>query len=257
MADLKEIESFWNKRPCNIRHSALDVGSIEYFNEVEKRKYKVEPHIPPFAEFDAWKGKKVLEVGCGIGTDAVNFVRAGAIYTGVELSEKSLSIAKKRFDIFGLEGELVLGNAENLNQLIGPKKFDLVYSFGVIHHTPNPEEILKKVQSYLGDASEFRLMMYARNSWKNFMIEAGADQPEAQNGCPIANTYTQNELRELLYEFDIIKMEQAHIFPYNLKKYLNYEYDLEPWFKSMPDEIFNILEKKLGWHTLIKCRLKK
>ena len=83
---VKDVKNYWNNRPCNIKHSKKEIGTKEYFNDVEYRKYFVEPHIPEFAEFDKWKGKKVLEIGCGIGTDSINFAKAGAILTCVELS---------------------------------------------------------------------------------------------------------------------------------------------------------------------------
>lgn len=254
--DINKVSDFWNTRPCNIRHSKLKLGTIDYFNEVEKRKYTVEPHIPKFAEFDLWKGKKVLEVGCGIGTDAINFARAGAEYTGVELSEKSLNITKKRFEAFELKGRLLLGNAEKLEDLFKGEKFDLVYSFGVIHHTPNPNIVFKKIESLLNLYSEFRFMVYAKNSWKNFMIQEGLDQPEAQSGCPVAYTYTRKDLTTILKNYEITQMTQDHIFPYNIEKYINYEYEVEPWFKEMPPELFRMLEKKLGWHMLVKCKIK-
>ena len=92
---LKEVQDFWNARPCNLRHSNAPVGTKQYFDEVEERKYFVEPHIPAFADFSNWTGKRVLEIGCGMGTDAINFARNGAIYTGVELSSESLNLANR------------------------------------------------------------------------------------------------------------------------------------------------------------------
>jgi hypothetical protein len=99
--------------------------------------------------------------------------------------------------------------------------------------------------------------MYASNSWKNYMIGAGLDQPEAQYGCPIAYTYTEEEIRDLLgSDFEIISMERDHIFPYQIEPYKQGEYIKQPWFESMPDGMFRILEKKLGWHILITAKLK-
>lgn len=253
---IQDVKKFWDDRPCNIRHSQAAIGTVRYFDEVEQRKYRVEPHIPAFAEFARWKGKKVLEIGCGLGTDAVNFARAGADYTAIELSEKSLALAKQRFEGCGLSGTFFLGSAEELAATVPVAPYDLVYSFGVIHHTPQPQRVIDQVKRYMAGHSEFRLMMYAKHSWKSIMIEAGFDRPEAQAGCPVAYTYTQDELRSMLSAFDIIDMHQDHIFPYVIEKYVRYEYELVPWFKAMPKDMFRALEKALGWHTLITCRLR-
>jgi SAM-dependent methyltransferase len=250
-----DVAAFWNNRPCNIRHSPMPVGSREYFDEVEQRKHFVENHIPAFAQFERWHGKSVLEVGCGLGTAAVQFARGGADYTGVELSETSLNLTKKRFDIYGLRGGFVLCNAEQLGDYVEAHHFDLVYSFGVIHHSPNQRAIVEEIRKVIRDDGEFRCMLYAKNSWKNIMIEAGLDQPEAQRGCPIATTYTEEMVRDLLHGlFEITSVQQAHIFPYVVEKYVNYEYELQPWFKTMPPEMFAALERRLGWHMLIVAR---
>jgi 2-polyprenyl-3-methyl-5-hydroxy-6-metoxy-1,4-benzoquinol methylase len=100
---IDRVQDYWNSRPCNIRHSTAPVGTKEYFDQVEARKYFVEYHIPAFAEFQRWRGKKVLEIGCGIGTDTINFARAGAQVTTVDLSEKSMELARTRAAVFGLE----------------------------------------------------------------------------------------------------------------------------------------------------------
>ncbi|MGI9550679.1 MAG: class I SAM-dependent methyltransferase [Aurantibacter sp.] len=256
--DIQTVETYWNGRPCNIRHSTQPIGTREYFDEVEKRKYFVEPHIPEFAQFDRWEGKKVLEVGCGIGTDTINFARAGASVTAVDLSDESLRIAKQRVKVFDLERRVTFyqANAEELSQYVPIEPFDLVYSFGVIHHTPNPGNAVAQIKKYMTKTSEFRLMLYAKNSWKNMMIESSFDQPEAQSGCPVAFTYSTDEVRALLKGLSVLEIKQDHIFPYVVEKYVQYEYEMAPWFSAMPKELFAVLEKNLGWHMLITACLR-
>jgi SAM-dependent methyltransferase len=254
-ATIDDVLSYWNRRPCNIRHSTREVGTREYFDEVEARKYFVEPHIPEFAEFGRWRDKSVLEIGCGLGTDAVNFARAGARYTGVDLSPVSLGLARTRFGVYGLTGEFLCSNGEELSQALPPASFDLVYSFGVIHHTPRPREVIESARRLVRSTGELRIMLYARHSWKAIMIEEGFDQPEAQSGCPIALTYTAETVRELLDgAFEVVDMRQAHIFPYVIEKYVRYEYEPQPWFKAMPSDLFDALQRRLGWHLLVTAR---
>lgn len=256
MVSIEDVRLFWDKRPCNIKHSNKRVGSKEYFDEVEKRKYFVEPHIPKFAEFEKWKNKKVLEIGCGIGTDSINFARNDADLTCVELSEESLKICKTRFEIYNLHAKFYFGDCEELSSFLPIEKYDLIYSFGVLHHTPDINKVIEEIKKYMNEDSILKIMVYAKNSWKDIMIDAGIDQPEAQKGCPIANTYTHEEIIDMLKDFKILSLEQEHIFPYVIEKYINYEYELQPWFNVMPKEIFRALEKRLGWHTLITAKLR-
>lgn len=252
-----EVKDYWNRQPCNLKHSNAPVGTIEYFNEVETRKYFVEPHIPGFAEFSKWNGKRVLEIGCGIGTDAVNFARGGAEYTGIELSEESLKITRDRFAVFGLQGTFIEGNIENLDLSILGDNFDLIYSFGVLHHTPNLKKALKQIHALCNKETIFKVMVYAKNSWKQKMIDAGLDQPEAQYGCPIANSYEHSEIAEIFKNsgFLIENKSQDHIFPYVVPEYKKYNYVKEKWFEVMPDEVFKVIEKAFGWHMLIDARI--
>lgn len=255
MHTIEEVKKFWDTRPCNIKHSQKELGSKEYFEEVSKKKYFVEPHILNFADFDRWKNKKVLEIGCGIGTAAASFAEAGAEYTGVELSKNSLELAKKRFEIFGLEGRFYAGNAEELLSFLPQQHFDLIYSFGVIHHTENPKRLINQLSFYSTNTTELRIMLYAENSWKNALIKCGLEQPEAQFGCPIAKTYTTETVKELLSsKFKIESLEQDHIFPYRIEEYKNNVYVKQPWFEAMPENMFKLLEKQLGWHLLIKAK---
>src|SRR5260370_37644838 len=128
---IARVRDYWNERPCNIRHSTATLGTKEYFDQVEARKYFVEYHIPGFAEFERWRGKKVLEIGCGIGTDTINFARAGAQVTTVDLSDKSMELARRRAAVFGLEDRILFcpGNAEQLSAFVPPQPYDLISSF--------------------------------------------------------------------------------------------------------------------------------
>lgn len=255
-ATITEVKKFWDDRPCNVRHSSKEVGTKEYFEEVERKKFFVEPHILDFTNFPEWKGKKVLEIGCGLATAGINFALNGAEYTGVELSESSLELAKKRFEVFGQKANFYVGNAEELSSFVPAETYDLIYSFGVIHHSPQPEKIIAEIKKYMNENSVLKIMLYAKDSWKNYMIDSGLDQPEAQYGCPIALTYTKQEVVDLLSDYEVISIEQDHIFPYQVEPYKNGEYIKQPWFETMPPEMFRTLEKNLGWHLLITAKLK-
>lgn len=260
-----QVKEYWDRRPCNIRHSTQPVGTREYFDEVEKRKYFVESHIPAFAEFERWRGKRVLEIGCGIGTDTVNFARNGARVTAVDLSEKSLEIARQRVHVYGLQDQVTFyrGNAEELNSVAPVEPYDLVYSFGVIHHTPKPEQVLEQVRQYVQPGSVVKIMLYHRRSWKVAGILLGegrgqfwklqdlvAKNSEAQTGCPVTYTYTQREGRELLERHGLRVRETRveHIFPYRIEDYVQYRYVREWYFRWVPAAAFRTLERKLGWH---------
>jgi SAM-dependent methyltransferase len=269
---IADVRDYWNRRPCNIRHSTAPVGTQEYFDQVEARKYMVEPHIPGFAEFDRWKGKSVLEIGCGIGTDTINFARAGAQVTAVDLSSESLKLAKQRAEVFGFSDRISFHevNAERLSDYIEPRAYDLVYSFGVIHHSPHPETIMRQIrENFVASGSTLKLMVYYRYSWKvlwMLMQEGGkfwklddiiAKHSEAQTGCPVTYSYSESTLKTLVG--DAFKVEDVfvdHIFPYQIPKYVKYEYEKEWYWKMLPDSVFRGLEKRFGWHLCMTARAK-
>jgi SAM-dependent methyltransferase len=267
---IDRVREYWNARPCNIRHSTKPVGTREYFDEVERRKYFVEPHIPQFADFTRWAGKRVLEIGCGIGTDTINFARAGARVWAVELSSESAALARQRAEVFGVADgiEIVVGDAEELPDVLQPQPFDLVYSFGVIHHSPHPGRIIEHARRYMTAVSELRLMVYARVSYKLFWImkeegvwdlsridELIARNSEAQTGCPVTYTYTDESARRLLAGFRVHDIRKAHIFTWDVDAYRQHEYRKAPEWAHVDDAELAALERELGWHLLIRATL--
>lgn len=265
---LSAVQKYWNDRPCNIRHSTKEIGTREYFDEVERRKYLVEPHIPRFADFERWRGKKVLEIGCGIGTDSMNFARHGAEVTAVDLSEKSLEVARKRAQVFGLADRIrfIQADAEHLTEYVPSEPYDLIYSFGVIHHTPHPDRVLAQFPRFAKPDTTVKIMLYYRWSWKVLWILARygkgafwkldrliADNSEAQTGCPVTYAYSRAGAARLLAHgrLRVVKSEVDHIFPYRIQDYVKYRYVRVWYFRWMPAFLFRALEKFAGWHLCL------
>jgi SAM-dependent methyltransferase len=154
--------------------------------------------------------------------------------------------------------------------LLPEQKFDLVYAFGSIHHTVYPEGVFKQLVRYCHPGTELRVMLYSRWSWKvlvDIILKAGhgafwrrrelvREYSEAQTGSPETYEYSFRGVRRLMRDFDVISIQKAHIFPYVIEKYVKHEYEREWYFRIMPKFIFNWLERRLGWHTLVVARMK-
>ena len=251
----EKIQRYWNTQPCNIKHGDSEPGSLEFFKQVSARRYRVEPHIAEFAGFHLWAGKRVLEIGPGIGSDAAEFARNGAEYYAIDYSEESVKLARQRFVVEELEGEFFCGDASDAATYVGLDPMDLVYSYGVIHHFPALDRILDNVYDILNPGGEFRFMVYAKNSWKQAMIYKGLDQYEAQAGCPYARSFTKEEINEILgSRFHVERLRQDHCFMYNVEAYNAGRYELEPWFAAMPDSMREAVREYLGWHLLVKAK---
>jgi 2-polyprenyl-3-methyl-5-hydroxy-6-metoxy-1,4-benzoquinol methylase len=265
---IAKVSDYWNARPCNIRHSPKPVGTREYFDEVEARKYFVEYHIPAFADFERWRGKRVLEIGCGIGTDTINFARHGASVTAVDLTVKSLEVARRRAEVFGLQDRIrfIQANAEALSSFVPVEPYDLVYSFGVIHHTPHPERVLDQIHKYVKPGTSVRIMVYNHWSWKVLWILFAygkgqfwklnrliAEYSEAQTGCPVTYSYSRRGGRHWLEQhgFRVTRVFADHIFPYSIPEYVRYQYKKVWYFRWMPKMLFRSLERMFGWHLCL------
>ncbi|ELR16952.1 methyltransferase [Acanthamoeba castellanii str. Neff] len=259
---IEKVQEYWDRRPCNLFHSTADRGTRLYFDEVERRKYFVEPHIPGFASFPDWKGKRVLELGCGLGTESINFARHGA-----ELTPRPRPPAVRALR---LHADFHQANAEELDQVLpeGTPLFDLVWSFGVIHHTPHPEKAIQQIRRLLKPGGELRVMLYSKVSFKLFFLmkETGewdfskmdqliAKYSEAQTGCPVTYTYTFDDVRRLLEGFEVVEMTKDHIFPWKIDDYKQHRYVKEDYWKDVDEATFRQLEQELGWHTLVRARL--
>jgi ubiquinone/menaquinone biosynthesis C-methylase UbiE len=168
---LKErVRAFWQQHPCGTKFADAEMGSRRFFELVEEHRYRTEWHIPAAAGFDKAKGLRVLEIGCGLGTDGARFARAGAIYTGVDLTEAAVSLARRRFELEGLAGEFHVADAERLE--FDDESFDLVYTHGVLHHTPDAAAAVREVHRVLAPRGRAVVMLYHRDSY-NYRVNIG------------------------------------------------------------------------------------
>jgi ubiquinone/menaquinone biosynthesis C-methylase UbiE len=262
--DINKVYEYWNSRPCNIRHSSKPQNSVEFFDEVQAKKYRSEDHKLDFLALGKWLGKNVLELGCGLGSDAIMFAKAGANVTCVDLTDNSLKLCKKNFEVHGLSGEFFLGNIEELDTFLPDKKYDLIYSFGVIHHTPNPKKVFEKAHKYLKEDGELRCMLYSRFSYKLFWLMNTMDNwklnntdeliqnySEAQSGCPVTYTYTFDEIEDLVGPwFKVNKIWKDHIFMWDIESYKKNIFKRDTAFEGVSDEFLTKMKKELGWHTM-------
>jgi SAM-dependent methyltransferase len=193
-ADLKErVREFWQQHPCGTKFSDAAIGSQEFFERVEAHRYEKEWHIPEAANFAATRGRKVLEIGCGMGTDGAQFARAGADYTGIDLTDAAIELARQRFAVAGLSGNFLVSDAESLD--FPDELFDLVYSHGVLHHTPDIEAAIGEIYRVLRPGGRAVIMLYHRGSY-NYRVgirvlrRAGAGLLKSEGGIRIVHRLT-------------------------------------------------------------------
>jgi ubiquinone/menaquinone biosynthesis C-methylase UbiE len=155
------VRRHWDAAPCGTRDVA-DPDELRMFRELERIRDEREPFIATFAQFDQARGKRLLEVGVGAGTDHLRFARAGAMCTGVDLSEVSLETARRHLRTEGLTSDLRTADAEHLP--FDNDTFDLAYSWGVIHHTPDTPQAAYEILRVLRPGGRFCVMVYNRHS---------------------------------------------------------------------------------------------
>lgn len=193
-SELKErVRAFWQAHPCGTKFSDAEMGTRAFFERIEEHRYTKEWHIPAAADFASARGLRVLEIGCGMGTDGAKFAEAGAIYTGVDLTKAAIELARKRFELSGLEGDFKVADAENLD--FADRSFDVVYSHGVLHHTPDIPRAVREIHRVLKPGGRAIVMLYHRGSYNyrvgiRILRRAGAGLLKSESGIRIVHRLT-------------------------------------------------------------------
>jgi SAM-dependent methyltransferase len=212
MSEKTQVQSYWDAKPCGDGLTEAERGTSRYFEDVEAAKDRLEPYVHHFAEFARWRDRDVLEIGCGVGTDTVRFARAGARVTAVDLTDTAVALTRRHLETEGLDGVVRQADAEDLP--FADSSFDLVYSWGVLHHTPDTKRAVREVARVLRPNGEARVMLYNRRSFFAFgvWILRGAVSRRslaavlATVESPGTKGYTRNELRELFAPFGSVEI---------------------------------------------------
>lgn len=199
--ELKDrVRAFWQAHPCGTKFTDTEMGTREFFASLEIHRYTKEWHIPIAADFAGTRGLKVLEIGCGMGTDGAQFAKAGADYTGIDLTEAAIELARKRFALSHLNGEFRVSDAENLD--FADESFDLIYSHGVLHHTPDIQAAVREIHRVLKPGGRAIVMLYHRGSY-NYRVgirvlrRAGARLLKSEVGIEIVHRLTGEPIDSL------------------------------------------------------------
>jgi SAM-dependent methyltransferase len=213
------------------------------FETAMAHRYSLMSDILHFSQFSRWRDARVLELGCGAGMDAVSFARAGAEYTGLDISRAALAKARHAFKWTGVNGGLLHTDAARLMAEVRRASFDLVYCFDALAGMADPEAVIREVRGAIRPDGEFRLMLPAKESWQDAMGE-------------VPNGYSAVEARALLRanDFAAVSIQQDHIFRYDLGAFAEGKYVLLPWFAAMEPAMFRRLEQRFGSHLLIIAR---
>ena len=207
----RQVQSFWNAEPCGSRY----LGAEQDFDAHAKARYELEPYIPDFAGFAEASGTRVLEVGVGMGADYLEWLKAGADVTGIDLSAESIARARHRCELAGYTADLRQADGEHLP--FPNNTFDIVYSYGVMHHSPDPAQCIREARRVLKPGGVLRIMIYYHPSLVGLMLwlrygwmrgkslrKAVFDHLES----PGTNSYTFDEARGMLEGFEQIKLRQ-------------------------------------------------
>jgi ubiquinone/menaquinone biosynthesis C-methylase UbiE len=231
----RRVREYWNAHPCGTQFTHLVPGSKEFYEEVERYRYETQPFMRKMMEFDNFKGKKVLEIGCGLGTDLLQFARGGADVTGVDLTPASIDLVKKRFAMYGLPARAQVGDAERLP--FSDNSFDVVYSFGVLHHTPNTQKAIDEVYRVVKPGGRIIIMLYHRHSMHvalgylyaivRNLGRKGENTGEEWvriydgDGNPLGKAYTRGEVRTMFQRFQDIRLRTVDPYRRRLPTFAN------------------------------------
>lgn len=261
----RQAQLHWSAAPCGSNTSGKELWTREYFDEVEAHRYRTHPWILEAIRGFKLRGKRVLEIGYGMGSDHLSMGRQGAILNGIDLTPGNLEVTRARLDLYGYASELAVGDAENLPYPEGT--FDFVYSFGVIHHSPNTRKIISEIHRVLSPGGRCYVTVYHRNSmffwWTvnavNYLLKGGwrkrtleqqlslIEYPNTSEDMVI-RLYRRNEFAQMFHAFRRTRCYVRHLIPVDIAIFSRLFAD--PY---RPVPFLDRIARRLGWYVVVEA----
>jgi ubiquinone/menaquinone biosynthesis C-methylase UbiE len=269
----KAVRTFWGNRPCGVDDSDEPPQSRAFFAETEAKRFQIHvdwdrPFLQDAIGYSKYTGKKMLEIGCGVGVDSILWHRAGNQVVSLDYNFPSVEITKARFAAEDVKSRCLNGDAESLP--FADETFDLIYSFGVLHHTPDTQKTIDEVYRCLRPGGEAIIMLYYK--WSALILgetllghglrggklfKTGSvgklisEYTEFQsqyegNVNPLTKVYSKREVRKMFHRFQDVKLELHYLWPGNFGP-------LRRLVLLFPKSVKKNLHRVLGWNVVIKA----
>jgi SAM-dependent methyltransferase len=249
----ERVRRFWEEHPLAADAIPFEAGSPEFFAEHTRlREEEADSETTDWAyELEGVAGKRVLDIGCGNGYVTCQYAGAGADVVSVDITDKAVELTRARLALIGLEAEVRQADAEDLP--FEDESFDVVVSFGVLHHTPDTERAVKEVHRVLKPGGRLLLMLYYRNSFsyralfpakrllqRQWRGRSASDQVNAVDGPanPLGKVYSKSEVLALLQSFTDVEFRTGAMF--------------FRWSRLLPRPMRNFIEHRWGFHLYIR-----
>ena len=247
-ADLiARIAAYWDEHIHDLSITTYPVGTPGFFRQLNEYRYDKLKYLPRLVDFNGYKGKNLLEVGCGVGIDLVRFARGGANVTGIDLSKTAIDLACKNFEQSEQNADLRVMNGESMK--FADNTFDLVYAHGVLQYTADAQKMIVEIHRVLKPGGEAIMMVYNKQSWLNLMRKV-TKVPLEHEDAPVLRKFSISELRQLLQPFQDYRIVPER-FPIKTRLHTGWKALL---FNNVFVGVFNLMPKPwirpFGWHLM-------
>jgi len=251
VATSEEVREYWKRHIHDLDITSHPVGSRGFFDDLDQYHFEKLHHLLRLVPFDGYRGRSVLEVGCGAGVDLARFAKGGAEVIGVDLAASAIALARANFEQQGLQGRFEVANGERLP--FPDNSFDLVFAHGVVQYTANPPQLVEECRRVLRPGGEAVFQVYNRISWLNALsklMKVGLEHDDA----PVILKFSIAEFRRLVDGFREVKIV-AERFPVKSRLHRGWKGAV---YNGLFVGTFNVLPRALvrrfGWHLLAFCK---